>query len=91
MRVPRAMVPIPQKLAAGIDKIAGAKRRARFIVEILEREIQRHEQLAALQEAAGCWKDEVHPGLANGSEAFVKGMRDEAAQRWRKIQQEASE
>jgi hypothetical protein len=91
MRVPRTMVPIPQKLAAGIDKIGGAKRRTRFIVEILEQEIQRREQLAALQEAAGCWKDEDHPELANGSDAFVKGMRDEGARRLEKIQREASE
>ena len=91
MRAPRTMVPIPQRLTASIDKIAGAKHRTRFVVEILEHEIQRREQLAALQEAAGCWKDENHPELADGSEAFVKGLRDEAARRLDKIQQEASE
>jgi hypothetical protein len=60
-------------------------------VEILEPEIQRREQLAALQEVAGCWNDEDHPELANGSEAFLRGMRDEAARRLEKIQGEASE
>ncbi len=44
-------------------------------LEVLEREILRREQIAALQEAAGCWKDEDHPELANGSEAFIHKLR----------------
>jgi hypothetical protein len=85
------MIPIPQKITAGIDKIAGAKNRTHFIVEVLEREIQRREQLAALQDAAGCWKDENHPELADGSEAFIRDLRQGAAERLEKIQQETTE
>ncbi len=90
MRTPRTMVPIPQRVAAGIDKIAGAKRRTHFIVEVLEREIRRREQLAALQEATGCWKDEDHPELANGSEAFIRELRQKSVERLERIQQQAS-
>jgi hypothetical protein len=85
------MVPIPKRIAAGIDKIAGQKHRTRFIVEVLETELQRREQLAALEEAAGCWKDENHPELANGSEAFVRELRDRAMRRLEKIQHQTSE
>jgi hypothetical protein len=86
MRTPRTMVPIPQGIAAGIDKIAGQKHRTRFIVEVLEAELQRREQLAALEEAAGSWKDENHPELGKGSEAFIRGLRDQATRRLEKIQ-----
>jgi hypothetical protein len=84
------MVPIPQRIATGIDEIAGQKRRAHFIVEVLETELQRREQLAALEEAAGSWKDEDHPELANGSELFVRELRNRAAHRLHEIQRRIS-
>jgi hypothetical protein len=85
------MVPIPQRIAAGIDKIAGQKHRAQFVVEVLETELQRREQLAALEEAAGSWKDENHPELSNGSEAFIRELRDRATHRLKEIQHRTSE
>jgi hypothetical protein len=47
------MVPIPRRLAEGIDKIAGHKRRTSFIVEVLETELQRCRPLAALEGGCG--------------------------------------
>jgi hypothetical protein len=85
------MVPIPQRIAVGIDKIAGQKHRTRFIVELLETELQRREQLAALEEAAGCWRDENHPELAQGSEAFVRELRNAAKHRLKEVQRQTSE
>ena len=85
------MVPIPQRIAAGIDKIVGQKHRARSIVEVLEAELQRCEQLAALEGAAKCWKDENHPELANGSEAFIRELRDRATHRLEEIRLQTSE
>jgi hypothetical protein len=86
MRAPRILVPIPQRIAAGIDKIAGQKHRARFIAHVLATELQRREQLAALEEAAGCWKDENHPELENGSEAFIRELRNLATRRLEETQ-----
>jgi len=54
-------------------------------VEVLETELQRRDQLAALEEAAGCWKDENHPELAHGSEAFIRELRNQATHRWKKF------
>jgi hypothetical protein len=82
------MIPIPEKVAARIDKIAGQKHRSAFVVDLLEQEIERREQLAALSEAIGCWSDKDHPELSNGSEAFVRELRDGAAQRLEKIEKE---
>ena len=75
------VVPIPQRLAAGIDRIAGPGHRARFVIEVLENELVRREQMAAPEKAAGCWKDENHPELEGGSEAFIRTLRDEAGRR----------
>ena len=85
------MVAIPEDLTTRIDNIAGQENRIDFIVEVLEDEIRRRQQLEALEEAAGCWKDEDHPELANGSDSFIRGLRNEAAQRLERIQQQSSE
>jgi len=86
MRTPRTLVPIPPKVAAEIDKIAGHGHRTEFIVDLLEREIRRREQLAALEDTAGAWRDEDHPELADGSEAWVRQMRQESEARFRRLQ-----
>ena len=81
MRKPRTFVPIPQPLAAAIDRIAGPKHRARFIINLVEREIRRREQRDALREAAGSWKDADHPELAGGADVWVREMRQQSAER----------
>jgi hypothetical protein len=63
------VAPIPPRLAAGIDQIAGPGKRTAFVVDVLERDIRRREQLEALRDAVRSWKDDDHPELANGSEA----------------------
>ena len=62
--------------AARIDQISGHRNRVDFIISVLERKIQRQEQIDALNEAAGCSKDEDHPELANGAEAYIRQLRD---------------
>ena len=88
MRTPRKLIPIPLRTAAGIEKIAGHRRRNSYIVAVLDLEIRRHEQLEALQEAAGCWKDEDHPELAQGSDAWVRRMRQESQKRLERLQRQ---
>jgi hypothetical protein len=87
MRKPRTLVPIPQHLAAAINQVAGPKQRAAFIVNLVEREIRRCEQRDALREAAGAWKDEDHPELAEGGDRWVRAMRQESVRRFEKTEQ----
>jgi hypothetical protein len=87
MRKPRTLVPIPRQLADAIDKVAGPKQRAAFIVNLVEREIRRREQRDALREAAGSWKDEDHPELTEGADKWVREMRQESVTRFEKIEQ----
>ena len=58
------------------------------MVELLEREIRRHEQLKAIEEANGCWKDELHPELSGGSEAWIRQMRQESEARHQRLQEQ---
>jgi len=49
-------------------------------------QIRRREQRNALREAAGSWKSEEHPELAEGAEAWVRKMRQESVKRLEKIE-----
>jgi len=52
----------------------------------VEREIRRREQRGALREAAGSWKNEDHPELAEGADKWVQHMRQQSAKRLEHIQ-----
>ena len=41
----------------------------------MEREVRKQKLLRALDEAAGCWKDENHPELKKGAAAYVQELR----------------
>jgi metal-responsive CopG/Arc/MetJ family transcriptional regulator len=71
------MIAIPPNIAATIDRIAGPGRRSEFVVELLERELQRREQLEAIDASAGIWREQDHPELAEGIENWVRNMRAE--------------
>ena len=81
------MVQLPPDVVAGIDKYAGAGQRSAFITELARRELRRREQQEALRAAAGAWKDEDHPELAEGSAAWVRQIRAETEERFRRIEQ----
>jgi hypothetical protein len=82
------MVPIPARIAAGIDKIAGPRKRTAFVVGVLEREMRRREQLEALEQAAGAWTEANHPELANGAEVWVREMRDASVKRLQELERD---
>jgi hypothetical protein len=71
----RAHVFLPEGLLADIDKLFGKGKRSAFLTEIVEREVRRQKLLRALDEAAGCWKDDDHPELKHGAGAWVKEQR----------------
>ena len=72
-------------LVAGIDKLVGKRGRSAFLAEIAREEIQRREQRDALKKAAGAWKDEDHPELKRGSDAWIRRMRAESEIRSQRI------
>ena len=73
----RAHVILPADLLAEVDRLVGERGRSAFLSDLVRREIQRRNLLAALREARGAWKTEEHPELQEGSEAFVDRLRAE--------------
>jgi hypothetical protein len=71
----RAHVFLPEGLLADIDSLFGKGKRSTFLTRIAEREVRRQKLMRALDDAAGCWKDEDHPELKDGPTAFVKELR----------------
>ena len=77
----RAIVQIPPKLAAAVDKIAGPGHRSQFATEVLDREIRRLRLLGIFEKREPLWKDRDHPELARGTEAWVRKIRRESERR----------
>lgn len=71
----RTHVVMSTELTKRIDGIVGKRKRSSFIVDAVERELMRLNQLRALQIAAGSWKDEDHPELAHGAAAHIRKLR----------------
>jgi hypothetical protein len=85
----RAVIQIPPQLAAELDELAGTGHRSEFAVEVLNREVQRRRLLKIFENKEPIWKDEDHPELSQGSYAWVRQMRQEAEDRFRRIQQDS--
>src|ERR1700722_781775 len=69
----RAHVILPADLLAEVDRLVGARGRSAFLADLVRREIQRRNLLAALREARGSWKTEEHPELQEGSKHSSTG------------------
>lgn len=72
----RAHVILPVDLVADIDKLVGKRGRSAFLTEVASREIKIRRQREALRNAAGAWKDEDHPELAQGAAEWVRQLRE---------------
>jgi hypothetical protein len=75
-------IKVPDELAHEIDRLAGAKKRSAYAIEVLWREVRRNRQREALLASAGSWKTEDHPELAQGGAAHVDDIRAERDSRF---------
>jgi hypothetical protein len=81
----RTHIVIPLKLVAEIDAVVGKRGRSGFLTQAAEKELMRLRQIAALEAAAGAWKDKDHPELAQGAAKWTKKLRKEYDQRFGKL------
>ncbi len=88
MKRQRAVIQIPLRLAAELDRIAGPGHRSEFAAEVLQREVQRTRLLKILENPEPIWKDEDHPELAQGAESWVRQLRQEAEMRFERLQEQ---
>jgi hypothetical protein len=77
MHTQRTHVILPQDLLAEIDALVGPRGRSAFLVETARSELKRRHLLAFLNQSEPVWRDEDHPELAGGSEAWVRSLRSE--------------
>lgn len=70
-------IKFPVELVAEIDRFAGRRQRTAFVIDIVQRELQRMRQLAAVRASAGAWAEADHPELQAGGAAFVEQLRKE--------------
>jgi hypothetical protein len=82
----RVRVALPVELVVEIDKLVGKRGHSAFLTDVARDEIQRRQQRQALREAAGAWKDEDHPELKDGAEAWVRQMRAESEIRFQELE-----
>ena len=81
----RTHVVLAEGLLKDIDRLVGARQRSNFLTEAAEKELMRRRQIEALEAAAGAWKDKDHPELKQGSEKWVRKMRQEGERRFKKV------
>jgi len=84
MNAKRTHVVLSEQLVRDIDRIVGSRQRSSFLTEAAEKELMRRRQITALKAAAGAWKDSDHPELKQGSDQWVRKLRQEGERRIRK-------
>lgn len=77
MHTQRTHVILPHALLEEIDQLVGPRGRSAFLVETARAELKRRKLLEFLRSDEPVWRDEDHPELANGSEAWIRSLRAE--------------
>ncbi|MDI6689498.1 MAG: hypothetical protein QMD66_06510 [Actinomycetota bacterium] len=80
MKLIRTNIILPQDLLDEISKVVGKRQRSRFITEAAREKLKRIKLQKALEKAAGAWREENHPELKRGVDAYVRKLRTS----WRK-------
>lgn len=81
MNTRRTHIVIAERLISEIDRLVGKRGRSEFLTQAAEKELRRLQQIRALENVAGAWKDKHHPELKAGAARWVKELRKESDQR----------
>ncbi|NKQ34803.1 MAG: hypothetical protein HF973_04215 [Chloroflexi bacterium] len=70
-------VTFSEKLLARLDDRIPPRQRSQFISEAVENQLAIEEQLDALEESAGAWRDENHPDMLTDEDidAWLRNLR----------------
>jgi metal-responsive CopG/Arc/MetJ family transcriptional regulator len=85
MSARRTHIIIPEPIITEIDRLVGKRGRSEFLAQAAERELRRLQQIRALENIAGAWKDKDHPELQAGAVRWVKELRKESERRMHKV------
>ena len=67
MSTRRTHIVIPEPLVSEIDRLVGKRGRSEFLAHAAEKELRRLQQIKALENVAGAWRDKDHPELKMGA------------------------
>ena len=81
MKAKRAHILLPQDLVREIDSIVGPRGRSAVLVETAREAVRRRKLLRFLENDTPAWKDEDHPELSDGSDAWVREVRQQSEKR----------
>jgi metal-responsive CopG/Arc/MetJ family transcriptional regulator len=84
MNTKRTHVVLAERLVKEIDDVVGSRQRSSFISRAAEAELMRRRQLKALDELVP-WKVKDHPELKQGAAKYVRTLRREYEQRFKKV------
>ncbi len=76
----RTNLVLPEALVAEVDRIAGPRRRSRYVAEAVEARLRRDRLREVVLRTAGAWKAEDYPEFAT-PEAVVAWVRARRAEK----------
>ncbi len=73
----RAHILLPDDLLAEVDSLVGPRGRSAFLTQVIREAVNRRRLLQILSDPEPVLKPENYPEFENGSEDWVRRMRDE--------------
>jgi metal-responsive CopG/Arc/MetJ family transcriptional regulator len=80
----RTHVVLSDQLVKDIDALVGSRQRSVFITQAAEKELMRRRQLQAINQLVA-WNEKDHPELKQGAAKYVRKLRREYDQRFKKV------
>jgi len=80
----RTHVVLSEQLVKDIDTVVGSRQRSSFLTRAAERELTRIRQLKALDTVIP-WNDKDYPELKQGAAKWVRKLRQETDDRFKKV------
>jgi len=81
-------VSIPEDIIKVVDAQVGQHKRSQWIIETIREKLARMNLVEAIDSAAGSWKEENHPELKDGSDKWVRSLRESSEERHYRIKTE---
>ncbi len=66
---------LPEDLIDKLKKVVPKRQQSKVVAEALRKELKRIKLERALERSFGAWKDEDHPELKAGTDAWIKKLR----------------
>lgn len=91
MGLQRAHIVFPQELFEEIDREVGPRGRSAFLMDLAKTELRKRRLLAFLRDPEPVMKEEDHPEFTEGTQAWVRKLREGKSDRQRRIEERLAE